>query len=257
MRDDLHTLAGAYALDALPEDARRLFEGHLGRCTDCAAEVRELQATAARLGAAVAEQPPAGMRVAVLSRIGEVRQVAPISAREPERGDRPTAVSMWLARGGRWRLRVTAGLTAAVVAASLMIAFVQGMEADRAGQRLRRAEAASRAVAAVLSAPDAHTFAQPVSGGGMAAVVMSHSRGQMVFASHGLGRLSPARTYQLWMIGPAGAKPAGLLRPDASGRTAPMVAGGMGDTDRIGLTIEPAAGSARPTTNPVVVLRVA
>ena len=56
MRADLHTFAGAYALDALPDDDRRLFEGHLARCTDCVAEVRGLQAAAARLPSGSADR---------------------------------------------------------------------------------------------------------------------------------------------------------------------------------------------------------
>ena len=49
---ELHTLTGAYALHALPEDERVAFERHLGACEACAQEVRELSATAARLGLA-------------------------------------------------------------------------------------------------------------------------------------------------------------------------------------------------------------
>ncbi len=54
MTSDLHTLAGAYALDVLTDDERRRFEGHLTACDDCRMEVDGLQATAALLGAVAA-----------------------------------------------------------------------------------------------------------------------------------------------------------------------------------------------------------
>ncbi|MBC6460384.1 anti-sigma factor domain-containing protein [Actinomadura sp. HBU206391] len=255
MRDDLHTLAGAYALNALPDEERRLFESHLDRCADCAAEVRGLHATAVRLGTAVAESPPPGLRTAVLARIGEVRQLAPVPAGKPARGE-GHAVAGWRVRRPRWRLRLTAGLAAGVVTASLVVAFFQGIEANRAEQRLRQIEAANRAVAAVISAPDAQKVQDPVTGGGTATVMMSRSRGQMVVTTEGLGRLPASRAYALWMIGDHGVVPAGLLRPDAAGRTAPVAAGGLGEFDRVGITVEPATGSPQPTTEPIVTLRL-
>ncbi|WP_181018887.1 RskA family anti-sigma factor, partial [Streptomyces fradiae] len=75
--DHLHAPTGAYALHALPDDERAEFERHLRDCPACAQEVRELTATAARLGAAVAAAPPREMRARVLERIATVRQVPP------------------------------------------------------------------------------------------------------------------------------------------------------------------------------------
>ncbi|MDI5982443.1 RskA family anti-sigma factor, partial [Amycolatopsis magusensis] len=74
---DMHTLAGAYALDALDDVERERFRRHLAECPSCAQEVRELQATAARLGAAVAEDPPPGMKAEVLASIRATRQEPP------------------------------------------------------------------------------------------------------------------------------------------------------------------------------------
>ena len=55
---DLHTLTGAFALDALSEREAKEFDRHLSRCPMCAQEVGELRETAARLALAVAEVPP-------------------------------------------------------------------------------------------------------------------------------------------------------------------------------------------------------
>lgn len=74
MDPDVHILTGAYVLDALDEPERRRFETHLAACPDCALEVVELSATAARLGLAFAEQPPARLLARVLAEITRLRQ---------------------------------------------------------------------------------------------------------------------------------------------------------------------------------------
>ena len=57
IRDDLHVLAGSYALDALGEAERDSFERHLQHCGPCEAEVRGYREAAARLGLARATDP--------------------------------------------------------------------------------------------------------------------------------------------------------------------------------------------------------
>jgi anti-sigma-K factor RskA len=57
-------------------------------------------------------------------------------------------------------------------------------------------------------------------------------------------------------MGPRAVRPAGLLRPDSNGQTRLVVASPLADADRVGLTVEPAAGSPQPTTDPVLVLNL-
>ncbi|WP_435864573.1 anti-sigma factor domain-containing protein [Streptomyces sparsogenes] len=53
--------------------------------------------------------------------------------------------------------------------------------------------------------------------------------------------------------GAAAPRPAGLLTGGGEGN--PLVTGGFGvDTERLAVTLEPAGGSTRPITNPVVQL---
>jgi anti-sigma-K factor RskA len=251
MREDLHTFAGAYVLDALSDDDRWLFEGHLAQCQACAQEVRGMRETTVRLATAVAEPPPPGLKAAVLTRIGEVRQVAPKRS-----ADMVRTRSRWMI-WMRLRPRFVAGLATGLAAACLALAVVEGLAMDRAQRRLDQAEAANQAVAAVISAPDARTVTGTVTKSGTASVVVSRSRGQIVFASTGLLGLPPSQTYELWLMGPGrSVRPAGLLRPDGTGHMAPAIAGELRGAERVGLTIEPAAGSAQPTTAPIVVLRL-
>lgn len=90
--DDLHTLTGAYALGALSDTESGEFTRHMARCRACAQEVRELRETAARLALAVAETPPARMRVRVMAALPEVRQLPPLASEgpaTPEPSERP------------------------------------------------------------------------------------------------------------------------------------------------------------------------
>jgi anti-sigma-K factor RskA len=86
----------------------------------------------------------------------------------------------------------------------------------------------------------------PVAGGGTATIVMSHSRHALVFTAQGLHALSASRGYELWLIGPAGTRPVGLLPAGRHGMTGPVIASGLRPGDRLALTAEPADGSARP-----------
>ena len=77
---EAHLLTGAYTLDTLEKFDRRQFETHLAQCPECGREVDELQATAARLGIAVVEQPPEQLRSRVLDSIARTRQETPARA---------------------------------------------------------------------------------------------------------------------------------------------------------------------------------
>jgi anti-sigma factor RsiW len=58
---DEHTLAGAYAMDAISAADRDRFERHLAGCQECTEEIASLREATARLGAATAVTPPAGL----------------------------------------------------------------------------------------------------------------------------------------------------------------------------------------------------
>jgi anti-sigma factor RsiW len=238
VNDDLHTLVGAYALDALPDPERLDFERHMTRCESCTEEVRDLVEATALLGTAVAAPPPERLRTQVLTQITTVRQAPPV----------PPAVAE-VRRLRRWPPRVTTILAAACLVAAL----VTGGVAIRAQQRLDEAEAANQAVAAVLSAPDAQTVSDRVGPKGRATLVSSRERGQVVFSSSGLPAVPTSKTYQLWFMSPTGIRSAGLVaRADR-----PVVAGGIGDATRVGVTVEPAGGSRQPTAKPLAILVIA
>ena len=67
MSNDLHTLSGAYALNALSPDEAREFREHYDLCPACQQEVRDLRDAAARMGASEAMQPPPQLKARVMS----------------------------------------------------------------------------------------------------------------------------------------------------------------------------------------------
>jgi anti-sigma-K factor RskA len=77
---------------------------------------------------------------------------------------------------------------------------------------------------------------------------------ELVVVTKGLPVLRRSQVYELWIIGPTRVRPAGLLPAAAAGHTGPVLASGLGRGDKLAMTIEPAGGTSRPTTTPVVAL---
>ena len=248
--NDPHTLAGAYAMDAVSEPDRARFERHLAGCESCRQEIRGLREATAALAAAAAVQPSDAFRDAALRAAAQTRQLPPASGQVlagRTAGDRGRR--RWELRG--WRSRLAAGLAGALAAVAVAAGVVTyGMQ-----HRLDQAQLQDHAVATVLSAPDATMMSAPVRTGGTATVVMSHRERALVFTAVHLRLLPAAHCYELWLIGAAGSRPAGTVPGSARGGLAdPMVVSGLRAGDSVGLTVEPAGGSPRPTSPPVVLV---
>src|SRR3954447_26789322 len=82
MSSDVHTLSGAYALDALTPEEAEEFAQHLARCESCRVEVREIEEAAARMGAAEAKVPPPELKPRVLAAIDRTPQLRPRTAEQ-------------------------------------------------------------------------------------------------------------------------------------------------------------------------------
>jgi anti-sigma-K factor RskA len=241
LRHDLHTLTGAYALDAIDDAERDRFEHHLHRCQPCSHEVRGLHETAARMAMAVAQPPPPGFRERVLTAAARTRQLPPVTDVRPQ--PQPRA---------RWKPRLAVGLAAAGMA----VVIALGISLAVARRQLDDARTQQRAVAAVLNSPGVRILTRRTSVGGTATVIVSRSEQKMIFTAAGLPRLPGAKVYQLWLLGPPRTRSAGLLPPPGAGRTAPVLASGVARGDSVGVTVEPAGGTAQPTTTPIVVIPV-
>lgn len=235
MTTDLHALAGAYALDALPDDERAFFERHLADCDSCRLEVAELTETAARLGGGVTAAPPPGLRERILAAADVTRQLPPQAEPEPS-SETP---STWARVRSRALMPVAACLALVVFALSGMVVNLN--------RQLDQDPGPDAAVLAVLGAGDLETVELDMAGGGPGRFLYSPSEDQGVLVAAGLPTVSEDKTYELWLIHDGTPVPAGLFRPDGSGTAVAQVEGIVRGAELVAVTVEPAAGSKRPT----------
>ncbi|MCC5948205.1 MAG: anti-sigma factor [Nitriliruptoraceae bacterium] len=246
---DLHTLTGAYAVDALPDDEREIFEHHLLVCDPCAQEVVELQATASRLADGIDTTLPPALRQRVLDEIDATRQERPRGAQDETATDelsrrRNRRVSPWIT-----------GIGAVAAAVILVAGFGVATTITDLNDRISEVETASSQMSDVLAAPDAVTIEAAGPDGAMGRVVASPTRGEAVFVAADLEPLPDDRIYELWLIDDT-ANPAGLFAPDDRGRATRIMTGDIANAAAIGVTVEPAGGSPAPTTDPIMVFEL-
>jgi len=239
IRDDLHVLTGSYVLDAISEAEREEFERHLQNCPTCDAEVRGLRETAARLALACAVTPPARMEQQVLAATYRTRQLPPLPAGRPRRERRVHAVRV---------LRLPRWVAVLAAAASVAAAVALGITQLSAQHQLDHAR--DTAIARVVTAPDARVEAVRTSAGGNVTVVTSAALREAVVSTSGMASLPSSRVYQVWVMSPSGARSAGLMHGSS------LLASSVRPGDRIGITVEPAGGTSKPTTTPIAVLPV-
>ena len=254
----LHTLVGAYVMDAVTEADRASFERHLLTCEQCQQDVRGLREAAARLGAAVAVPPRPELRDQTMQAAARIRQQPPLVVSQNRRLLAGRRLRQALPRPSRsagvgarpWLARAALAATAALA----ITATVFGLHLSSMQSRLSAAEQRETAIATVLGARDATTLTARVTTGGRATVVMSHRARALVFIGIGLTRLPAAQAYELWLMSPVGDTPAGMLPPARRGMSGPMVVNRLRPGEQLAVTVEPATGAHRPTSAPVVLV---
>ena len=250
-----HTLAGAYAMDALDGPDRARFERHLERCEECTREVAGLHEAAARLAQAAAASPPAALKELLLAETARTRQLPPVTRAAPAARRRPGPARPAGRPPGRIRSRLRAAQLMVVLAAVAALVATAVWAAGAVGRSPRAGQPpASHDIAAVLTAPDLTVLTGRVRTGGTATVMMSPRARTLVFAAAGLRALPGSRCYELWLMESGADRPAGLLPMPSHGMSGPVVATGLRPGDRLGLSVEPAAGSRRPTSPMILVL---
>lgn len=260
MDPQVHTLTGAYVCDALEPAEREEFEQHLAQCPACAQEVAELRETAAVLGAAAAEAPPQRLHDAVITRIETVRQLPPHVIRNEaaahEQPENANVVPIERGRERERRRRFTRAAVAGWAAAAVLAGVVGALAAHTASQdqRISQADARNVQLSALLSAPDVHTGVGKVNGGGTVTVIDSRLRDRAAITLTGLAEPPAGKAYQLWMIAPRGIRSGGVVPSGANSSTGPILADGLGATVSVAITVEPAHGSAQPTTAPILLM---
>ncbi|CAM5399110.1 MULTISPECIES: anti-sigma factor [Streptomyces] len=262
-REDPHSLAAPYALDALEPGERRRFEKHLAGCDRCAAEVRELAEDAVRLAWSAAAPAPPALRERVLAAVRSTPQ-EPARSRAGAR-DRASARErapklpphVWGTQPppGRARTPRTRPLfvpfATVTAAAALVVASLFAVQAHRTEDRLAAERGRAREIAHVLAAPDARAVSSEDARGRSIGVIASASEREAVVTLSGYGTPSGGRVHQLWLMRPrVRPRSLGLLAGDT-----PLVAKGLGaSSTSLAVTVEPDGGSARPSGQPLVQL---
>jgi len=247
MNDDIHTLSGAYAVDAVDDLERVRFEKHLSACPECGAEVDSLRAAAAQLGLLAEVTPPARLREQVLLDIAKVRPLPPQATQEASARIEITRQS--LRETGKRPRRFPAWLAAAAA-----VVVIGGGATAVAVQHSDQVQAQTFAEK-VLGDPNASRKTQNFPGGASAEVVASKSVGKAVLVTHGMLNAPSGKVYQAWFqhgdtftsagIMPSRADQTLLLEGDASTATA------------VGITVEPEGGSSSPTSSPLALIAIA
>jgi len=234
MSTDIHHLAGAYALDALDDTERALFEAHYPACEVCRVDVANFRATLAKVAAAQSVAPSAQVKERVMADIARTRQLSP---RLPGAADLE-------ARRARRRRPGVAGLLAVAAALAVLIAGVA------IGRSIGSDSTYDEVAAAVLGQPDVRVVDLEGTGQGRFRVAWSQQSGQAAVIGEGLGDPGDGNAYELWLIDASGPHPMQLLDP-ADGGDVRRVLDVAGDPAAWGVTVEPKAGSPAPTT-PVI-----
>lgn len=278
MSENEHGMTGAWALNALDAEEREQVRRYLAQDPEAAAEARAFEETAGELAASVTPlAPPPALKAAVMGRIATTRQLSPLPEEEdPVLEDAPpststppaapstappsTAPSAQVVPLDRYRASVRRSRWTAAAAAVLLVTTIVGAglwNAERTAQQEAQASLEAMAseqavsdqeremVSAIMSADDASHLAVPAEHGGSLEVMYSRGEQAMIVQPVGLPELPQDETYQLWMIDESGAASAGVLEDPA----APMMhPGGIPEGSSLGLSIEPAGGSAQPST---------
>jgi anti-sigma-K factor RskA len=230
MSTELHTLSGAFALDALSPEEAAEFRTHLVGCAVCRQEVRELREAAARMGEVEAFAPPPELKARVLAAADRTPQkppkLIPFSGTTPARR--------------RWA-RLSAAAAAVVVVAGGAIGIGTLLGDDEPGLQ--------PTVVQVFEAGDAHVAEVETSHGPLR-VATSAGKAEMAVDTSDLVDLDSAHVYQLWSIQDGSPVSVGVLDDPSTGAAMDMPAAGT----EVAITVEPAGGSERPTTDPIAQL---
>ena len=226
----------AYALGALDAEEVAALEAHLQTCASCREELAVYRATSDNLLMTLPPQkPPPALRKRLQSRLPGAHKAARA---------RPN-----------WSFSRVAVALAIVLLLALNVFSISQVRALQRQQTLLMDQMQNgQAALTMLSYP--HTQSFPINEAGVTgSLLLDTEYNNAVLILRGLPSLSDDQTYQIWLIDPGGDRTsAGLLRPQTD---LPFISEPLYSTQElanfvgVGMTIEPAGGSDRPTGLPI------
>jgi hypothetical protein len=212
----------AYLLGALTAPEVEQYRAHLEGCASCQAEERWLRAAVELLPSSVEQiEPPPSLRKRLMD------TVRADAAGETRPHSQPSAVRRWRALLLR---PATALATVAVVVAALAGYLIRGDDGARTS-----------------AVPVQATAAEP----GARATLVRYERGGLLRIER-LPVQRRGRVYQVWLLRGKRLEPSSLFAVRKDGSGAAAIPGGLGGVQVVMVSEEPAGGSSKPTTQPVL-----
>jgi anti-sigma-K factor RskA len=247
---EIHGAVGSYVINALDPLELEEFEAHLAVCPTCTREVREFCETAAEFSLLAPQTaPPPMLRDSIMAAIGQVRPLPPpeLETAPAELVPAPPEVAAAepLDELAVRRLSRRSRFLSLAVAAALVVALALGGWGFSQA-RGRQEQIASAALETQLyTAPDVKIVATTTSNGAQVSFVSSRSLNKALFVANDLPPTEAGKRYQLWTL--KGTQPLADNLLDG-GTHHQWFSGPVAESTALAVTIEPAAGSAQPTT---------
>jgi len=279
MNDNVHSLIGPYAVDALDAQDRALVERHLLVCTECREDLAAYSDVTAALADAEATAPPASLRARVLEEVARTPQLTPatdaastdpIAVAQRFGADGAGGASQAVAgAGGDSGAEATAGgagasdelaarrrsgprrwlpaIAGAAATVAIGVAIAVGVTGDRDDATSELA--LEKDVMMVTSAPDAHAMDLDLGNGHL---VMSERMDGLAVMGAAAPMPKDGMEYQVWLIMDDGkAMPGPTFMPHDDGEYMAMVHTDFVDVAGVAITEEPMGGSEQPTSTPM------
>ena len=236
--NEIHALSGAYAVDALDDIERAMFQRHLTECSECQAEVNSLREAGAMLAELGPVTPSDSMRSSILNDIKSVRPLppirpqvatpaAPVASAATAPTDELGATRAARRPERRWLRSLAAAAAVIAVVGTGGVVWNQIVGSSQ--------EQVPSAADLVIGAPDAVTVSQQLDAGGEATIVVSKAMNKMVVITRDLPALPPGTIYEMWLQdADEGMVKAGLM--DAQNATV-VITGNMKNAVGAGITV--------------------
>ncbi|MFJ5860560.1 anti-sigma factor domain-containing protein [Pseudarthrobacter sp. NPDC092439] len=230
-------LAELYALDAVTEQERQAIDGYISAAPEAERtaffeRVRGARETLA-LTFRAEEEPPAELFDRIVAQL-------PATMPAPAPGHAPATDELSLARERKLRRPPATRRWLAGVAAAAAIALGGvGVGSYLADQ--------NDPMNQVVRAQDVREASVQVAGGGTATVLISSEKDAAVVKMSGVPAPPEGKVYQMWLIPKDGSAPVSQGLMDADALSKPAMVKGISSAAALGITVEPAGGSASPT----------
>jgi anti-sigma-K factor RskA len=192
--------------------------------------------------------PPPSLRSSVLAGIKTIRPLPPETGAQPEVDHAAPGIAKVLPiRPRRSRIAILVA-AAAAVAAIVGGAVYQPWQDNSPITKLTAADQ-------VLAASDAQRHSIEFDDGSSATVVRSMKEGKAVLLTRDMAAPPAGKAFEVWLQDDAGTMvPAGMMR--TAGDHKLLLAGDAAKATGVGITVEPAAGSDVPTTEPIALFEL-